>query len=853
MVSVKVRIIIPFNDGQEKGDIRYMEKKGAIKYEADGVVEILDQKKVTSKTKENKSLKKDKIQLKDNPKNDNSSALQQIIRRHWETNGDSFLEVFAGDDRKSGKPPISNFFNLSITKEDKIQKECNKVNIGGYGVFLNINPLTKPKRIKSNVKKILYAFIDLDDAVEEHNILIKDFLKSKGITYSYNAKSGQGYHFLVPVDLDSIHEAKIKGFLNYLKENCTNKVDLATADLGRLMRFPNSNHNKSDKEIALKTLHNHMPTAEEIKINSDLLLEYQLEQKKGVKDLHYTNTIQREDMFFCTVLSSYSKYPQYYKMLDSSKDRNGNFIKNLGIFIKNNLSYESDAITFLDGWEKSRNKALGGWIKKAKDNNYSVNYAELFKWAKDNNLEEWTDLLSIQLKESFLDRYEFYYLEDEKKENAYLMYYPDKNYYVCKAFNDILTNIYYDCIESGIDLEAELNAEGLMDGYEDKSFKDRMNILKGLINSKIHQEKRIKLVFNINYEPTDEKFIYMDNKKFFNTYNKTELWDYNKKDSKFQFKHIKELIMNLCGNDELSYNYFNNWLGWIIKNPTEKLPTAIIFQGMQGSGKGTLKNLVLDRIFGNNCQEINQTQLESSFNEYLMGKQIIMANEVMHNENRQTLPNVLKNLVTDEYITISRKFRKEIVARNYTHWIFCTNNDNPLKIDEDDRRYNVFYSKKLRKGFGTEIRINLDYELKEYISYLKSLVIDFTDVSEPIMTEAKKEVIELNKDSVEKFRESLQQYDSILTAYIDIFGHDSYFKIFNNFGDGHRYVSTENFFLLYQQYCDKMKERGKFNKQNFSKKLSNKGIITIVKRKEKTDGTFRTYDLDLIEQWVCIE
>lgn len=779
-----------------------------------------------------------------------NEALKQIVERHKLTDEDSFLEVFAGDDRKTGKKPYSTFFNLSKSNIENIQSESEIYNIGVYGVFLNINPLSKAKRTKPNVKKILYIFVDLDDAEEEHNELVKDFLNAKGISYSYNAKSGHGYHFLIPVDLSTDYEPKVKGFLNYLKEHCTQRVDLATADLGRLMRFPESIHNKDNEAKQLKTLYTRFPETEEVILNNELILNFQLEQKKGVKDAQYQNEILRTDNFFTTILSSYSNYPKYYKYLDSAKDRNNNFIKNLGIFLKYNGNFYNDAANFLNGWEPSRIQAVDGWIKKANENNFVVNYIELYKWSKDNGLEEWEHLLLQQIQESFLDRYEFYYLEDEKPENAYLMYYPEKNYYVQKKLSDILTNIYYDCVESGIDLEEEFKPGDFIEDWDKKSYSSKIKTYKNLIDTKIHKEKRIRLVYNINYEPSDDKFIYLNKKKFFNIYNKTDLWDYNNKESKFQFENIKELVMNLCGNEKKNYDYFNKWLSWIIQNPKEKLPTAIIFQGRQGSGKGTFKNLILDRIFGGNCQEINQTQLESAFNEYLIGKQIIMANEVMHNENRQTLPNVLKNLVTDEYITIARKFKKEITTKNYTHWIFCTNNDNPIKIDEDDRRYSVFYSKKLPQGFGKQIRQNLEYELEEYISFLKSLDVIFDEVSEPIMTEAKKEVIELNKDSVERFREALQQYESLWHAYIDIFGSDQNYKLLNNFGDGRSYIPTDNFYLLYEKYCDKMKEFGKFNKLNFSKKLSNKGIKSIVKRE---NGTHRTYDVDLLDQWIKIE
>jgi len=777
-----------------------------------------------------------------------NEALKHIVNRHLETEGDTFLEIFAGDDMKQKNKPYSTFFDVNNSDIKSIQEEAEIYNTGSYGVFLNINPLCKKKRVKSNIKKISFIFIDLDDAKEEHNKLIKDFLSKIGINYSYNAESGHGFHFLIPVDLETNKELKVKGFLNYLKENCTNKLDIATYDLGRLMRFPESYHNKDKEAKKLKTIELNEVSKENIDKNSEIILDYQLEQKKGFKDTQYFNSIEKKDLFFSSILNNVAKWPEYHKLLDKAKQRNNIFVKNLGFFVNKNPDFNTAAENFLSRWQQVRVNHFKGWVKSGKQNNRNINYYELLKWTEEYSLDDFIGILKQQTKSSFLDKYEFYYLEDEKKESAYLMYYPEKDYYINKSLSEILNNIYYDCIESGLDLVKEFNLDSMKD-WDDFPFKKQLNIILNSIHKKIIDEKRIKVVFNINYCPIDEKFINMDNKKFFNIYNKTDLWDYYREDNDYQFMYIKELLMNLCGKSEENYNYFNNWLAWQIQNPTEKLPTAIILQGRQGSGKGTLKTLILDNIFGNNCQEINQTHLESSFNEYLLGKQIIVANEVMHNENRQTLPNVLKNLVTDEKITLNRKFKKEVICYNYTHWIFCTNSENPLRIEEDDRRYTVFYSEKLRKNLGKDIRHNLDYELKEYVSYLKSLKVNFDDVSEPLQTQAKEEIQEINKDSVHRFLEFLAQFNNLYEAFVSVYGHPNFYSVDNSFGDGKEYILTQDFFSFYEKWCYNTGERGIFGKQNFSKRLSTFGCRSQTKRKPG-GGVFKMFSLEDINSLV---
>lgn len=773
-------------------------------------------------------------------------AITQIIGRQRQYEPKGYINFFRADDMKKLKDNKSEFYLTSLNIK-KLKDKIDDLDAATYGIFMQINPLNKSRRRKEDISKIIYAFIDLDDASDEHNELIKANLKKFNITYSYNAKSGHGYHFLIPLELNPLEEDKIKSFLSYLKSNICDKVDVSTGDNGRLMRIPGSFHKKDKIEKQLKTLHSHIPKEKEIQTNNENIIKYQLEQKKGKCDIEYQKSINRNDVFFNNILTNQTNWTKYYKYLNQAELRNDRFVKNLAIFILSNKDLKVQANNFLNLWESSRIPAFEGWIKKAAENNMQVSYHELLKWSKEYSLTDFIKILEEQLKSSFLDKYEIYYLEDEKKENNTLLYYTEKNYFLQKSMQEVLINIYYECKASGTDLIKELNLIQMYEKWDTFGFNKQLSLIYDQLKRLIEQENRVKLVYNINYEPSDEKFVIHNKKKSFNTYTKTDLWDYYKKDKKYYFPKVEELIFNLCGEDKKSYNWFNKWLAYQVQNPKEKLPTAVILQGRQGSGKGTFKALVLDAIFGDNCQEINQTHLESSFNEYLMGKQIIVANEVMHNENRQTLPNVLKNLVTDPQITISRKFRKEIVCKNYTHWIFCTNSDNPIKIDEDDRRYSVFYSEKIRLGLGKEIRENIDKELKEYISYLKSIEVIFDEVSEPLSTAAKESIIELNKDSVSKFIEFMQQFSNLVELYSSLDGHlNNYNPI--EFDDG-KFIITDNFYLMYDKWCEKYKEKGKFNKQNFSKKLSLLKCKTKTKRKK---GVFRMYSINELESLMVV-
>lgn len=736
-----------------------------------------------------------------------------------------YVNVFACDDKKKDLKRYNYFYSLKSHSFEKILNECTFYNIGSFGSFVSLNPLTKSTRKKEYVKKINFIFIDLDHASEEDFKGVKTFLDTKNIKPTYTAKTGGGYHIVLDVDLQTNQEQKVKDFLVYLHTHICSKVDTSTGDLTRLIRVPESNHYKKE-EIILKTLYFEEPTEEEVKNNSEIVQCFKVEELKEELTTQYQTEIKREDVFFSLILNSPNNWNLYKKYLNSATMRNNIFVKNLGIFLYKNSKFKKEAHFFIDAWEKSRMAALEGWIKKSRDMNMSINYPELLKWSKENDLKEWVELLQEQLKTSFLDDYEVYFLEEEKSENNALLYFPKKNYYVQKSLNEVILNIFYDCKERGIDLVEELSLKLLFDKWEDFTFKKQMALIQDQIRRVLEQQNRIKLIYNINYSPTEDKFLTLDNKRFFNIYKKSNLLSLELPEvSDFDFKHIKELILNLCENNDEYYNWFVQWLAFQIQNPTSKLSTAVIFQGDQGTGKGVLKTHILDSIYGQNCQEINQTHLESSFNEYLLGKQIIVANEVMHNENRLTLPNILKNLVTDEFITIQRKFRKDLVIRNYTHWIFCTNSDNPIKIEEGDRRYSVFKSKKLKGGgvkaqkFVKELIENKEHELSHFLQYLKNLEVDEFFVNNPIYTEAKKDIQELNKNSLERFIDYLKEFSDLKNSTNTLLN-GKFAYVSENTNDGEA-IATDLLYLIYESYCEKFGERGLFNKLTFSKKLKN--------------------------------
>jgi len=411
-------------------------------------------------------------------------------------------------------------------------------------------------------------------------------------------------------------------------------------------------------------------------------------------------------------------------------------------------------------------------------------------------------------------KFKIFRLREVKETEEYLLYNLDTKQYNQYSLKRLLTMLIDEIYLKQINLNDYIKDLGI-DTHKVKP--------EQVLTLWIKQETN--LINNISYKPEDVLIFNDGHKLYFNLYNKSLLL--KKKDLEDgEFKYIKKLILNLVGNNLIEYNYFIKWIAWQIQNPLIRLPTSIIFQGEQGTGKTQFCNKVLKNIFESNFCEIGQTDINSDWNDYILGKQLIVANEVIHNDNKFLVPDKLKNYVTDEYIRVLRRFRDGIISKNYAQWIFVTNNDIPLKIDKDDRRYSVFKSKKLKNGYDLikNLDENLNNELKYFVHFLLNLEVTFDEVSSPLFNEAKDDLIKANYNSVEEFVEAAKDaggFDKLNSIY-----HENDF--FNNLdlqtiGDSYGFI-TDNLYKLYIRFCIGGGISFKFTRSNFTRHMKRLGF-----------------------------
>lgn len=224
--------------------------------------------------------------------------------------------------------------------------------------------------------------------------------------------------------------------------------------------------------------------------------------------------------------------------------------------------------------------------------------------------------------------------------------------------------------------------------------------------------------------------------------------------------NLLELLYHLCGQEKEAdtyevYSWVLKWLALPIQKPGAKMKTALIFHGLQGVGK----NLFFEayaQIYGKYSRIVGQAEIDDKFNDWASGKLFMIADEVVARQELFHIKNKLKALITGETIRINPKNVSAHDERNHVNIVFLSNERQPLVLEEGDRRYAVIWVPEvLNPDYYARIAEEIaNGGIEALHDYLLNLPMDgFNEHSKPPMTKAKRDLININRESTERFIE----------------------------------------------------------------------------------------------------
>jgi Family of unknown function (DUF5906) len=202
---------------------------------------------------------------------------------------------------------------------------------------------------------------------------------------------------------------------------------------------------------------------------------------------------------------------------------------------------------------------------------------------------------------------------------------------------------------------------------------------------------------------------------------------------------IDRIVTSITGDDPLCRDHFLNWLAFIFQR-REKTMTAWILHGTPGTGKGVFYEQVLRPVFGEQyCAAKVLKHLEDQFNAELETNLLYLVDEIRVHDEKQAHQkiNQLKNLITEKTLNVRAMRTNSKQVRNYSNFLFFSNDRDAMVISDDDRRFNVAPRQETRLYLTDAEFAGIPNELQGFADYLASYAVDDLRARTPLDNEAK--------------------------------------------------------------------------------------------------------------------
>lgn len=209
------------------------------------------------------------------------------------------------------------------------------------------------------------------------------------------------------------------------------------------------------------------------------------------------------------------------------------------------------------------------------------------------------------------------------------------------------------------------------------------------------QELQIPVVARRMYLPWAETLFEQEGLDYLNRYRPSTVpdskpsidWTGAQRDA---VEMVKGHIERICGNEARSTML---WMAQNVQNPGRKIRWSVLIKGTYGDGKsllGTIMELVMGQA---NVGKASPKVVNSDFNGWAEGHCVCLLEELrMQGHNRHDVANSLKELHTNDTVTIHRKGLDSYVVCNTQNYMAFTNYADAVPIDDSDRRWFVIFS-----------------------------------------------------------------------------------------------------------------------------------------------------------------
>lgn len=242
---------------------------------------------------------------------------------------------------------------------------------------------------------------------------------------------------------------------------------------------------------------------------------------------------------------------------------------------------------------------------------------------------------------------------------------------------------------------------------------------------------------------------------------------------------IRELMLNIFGNIEYLIRFLN-WNAVILKHRVKVDTAWLITSKEQGIGKGLMFDRIMQPIYGKRQSMLVQGErMAKNFNSQDQTIWLKVFDEVYspgHYKENLSRKEWLKYIITAREQTIELKGIDAFQMDNHMNLILYSNNECPIFLDAQDRRFNVVRNENCKKteelsfySSNVSMREAIDSELKTFARLLLRFDCEVELANKAIDSAAKDKLKENTADEYEEFAKALNSKDDSFFLLSEIF------------------------------------------------------------------------------------
>ena len=195
---------------------------------------------------------------------------------------------------------------------------------------------------------------------------------------------------------------------------------------------------------------------------------------------------------------------------------------------------------------------------------------------------------------------------------------------------------------------------------------------------------RVRKVHDLTYDPhCERRYTESRGRQWLNTFRPSEV-----RATPGDFSPFVDFLTGLVLDDD-EREHLVKMLAFIVRNPGQKLRYALLMRtAMQGVGKSMLIDILSDLLGRHNVRKTTSKELGSDFQGYLPEKLLIVCEELNIGVGQRAY-NDLKDMITADVATVNEKYLRPREWPLYATFVFLSNLEAPILIEQHDRR--VFY------------------------------------------------------------------------------------------------------------------------------------------------------------------